>query len=166
METHIFYLDEQSNLKEFIFEGTEDVGRPGSLNSQNITPAAGTKLASYWPSLVFQNSGNTISEVRYNCTTRPQTCWILEDLQIPRAAPSAALAEVPMGRNLEGIFLYYQRADKDLVNLAWGNETGEWKQSKSTAPPLHSSPLTSPKRASPAPSPFPTRQPYSPLPIR
>ncbi|KAF2734500.1 hypothetical protein EJ04DRAFT_576892 [Polyplosphaeria fusca] len=126
MEVHVFYLDENSTLQEFIFKNGDPAGRTGPLNSHNIRAASDSQLASYWPSVAFQNSDNSISEVRYNCSTATTDCWTRRDLGINGSGPSTSLAEVPMHTDLKGLFLYYQREDEELVNYQWSRATDDW----------------------------------------
>jgi len=131
METHLFYLDEESILREHVFRDSDDTGFSGSLGAHNITPAGDTQLASYWPFLAYQNSDKTFSEARYNCTTSGINCWNSENLKVAGPGPSTALAMVPTGRNMNGTFLLYQREDGDLVNSQWENSTNTWSSSTS-----------------------------------
>jgi hypothetical protein len=126
METHLFYLDEDSILREHVFRDDDETGFSGSLSAQNITPAPDTQLASYWPLLAYQNSDKTFSEMQYNCTKTAINCWNSENLKIAGDGPSAALAMVPTERNMNGTFLFYQREDGELVHSKWENETNAW----------------------------------------
>ena len=132
METHVFYLDEDSILREHVFRDDDDVGFSGSLSAQNITPANDTQLASYWPFVAYQNPDKTFSEAQYNCTNNPTNCWSSENLQIAGPGPSAPLAMVPAGRNMNGTLLYYQREDGELDNTIWRKNTNAWTSSTST----------------------------------
>lgn len=132
MEAHVFYLDENAKLQEYIFEDNDKTGYNGSLNDQNIVPANNTRLASYWPSLVYQNPDDTISEMRYDCPIGASSCWKSKNLDIKGPGPSAPLAEVPRGRWGTESHLYYQRQDGELVNLVFRNDTEQWTTGKST----------------------------------
>jgi hypothetical protein len=129
METHVFYLDEGSILREYVFEDNLPTGFSGSLSAQNITPAHDTRLASYWPFVTYQNANNTFSEAHYNCTKDTQSCWKPSNLKIAGPGSSAPLAMAPMGRDVTGMWLFYQREDEMLVNSAWQNDTNIWSAS-------------------------------------
>ncbi|KAF2190090.1 hypothetical protein K469DRAFT_699688 [Zopfia rhizophila CBS 207.26] len=126
MEAHVYYLDDSSTLQEIIFKNSDKAGKAGILNDLNIKAASDTRLGAYWPSLAYQNPDNSISEIRYNCTTSAQDCCNNRKLDISDQGPSASLAQVPMGRNLSGIFLYYQKKDHNLVNYAWNGDSDQW----------------------------------------
>lgn len=130
METRVFYLDENSILQEFVFEDDDETGKGGTLNAQNIKPSPDTRLAAYWPSITFQNSDNSISELRYNCTTGAKDCWNNQNLGISGPGPTAPLALVPMGRSMTGIMLYYENENHELVNSGWDNGSGQWTSRK------------------------------------
>ena len=132
MSTRIYYLDESSTLQEFIFVDDKTTGHPGTLGEANITTAPDSRLAAYWPSVVYQNSDNTISEAKFNCSKSKDNdnCWNLENLNIKAYGPSAGLAEIPMGRASAGMYLYYQRDDEELVNSAYQRKTDEWEPCK------------------------------------
>lgn len=131
METHIYYQDEQSKLQQFVFLENDEIGHNGDLGKQNITPAQNTRLASYWPSVIYQNEDNTLSEVHYNCSIGLNKCWYTENLDLKAYGPSAALAEGPLGTNFSGKYLFYQREDEVLVERGWKNDTRTWFDSKS-----------------------------------
>jgi hypothetical protein len=126
METHVFYLDSHATIQEYIFHSDNDTGRSGPLNSLNARADTNTRLASYWPSLVYQNSDNSISELRYNCTVNETNCWHNQNLVISGPRPGAAVAEVPQRRNMSGLVLFYQREDENVVGYKWSDVTGQW----------------------------------------
>ncbi|ORY15318.1 hypothetical protein BCR34DRAFT_183877 [Clohesyomyces aquaticus] len=136
MEIHVYYLDDKSTLQEFIFKDDSKTGKSGTLNSQNIKPASDTRLAAYWPLIVYQSPENTISETRYNCSTGTTDCWNNVKLDITAHGSSNSLAVVPMGRRVFGLFLYYQRQDEELVNYVWQDATGVWLGEREFAQPI------------------------------
>jgi hypothetical protein len=159
METHLFYLDEDSILREHVFRDNDDIGFNGSLNARNLTPAPDTRLASYWPFVAYQNSDNTFSSVRFNCTTSGINCWSDENLQVASSGPSSPLGMVPTGRNMNGVFLYYQREDGELVHSIWENDTDTWSSSMSSL--LHAYATTNINVPGEPPLAFPRGQPIS-----
>ncbi|KAF2111576.1 hypothetical protein BDV96DRAFT_690461 [Lophiotrema nucula] len=135
METHVFYLDDNGILQEFIFKKADRAGRSGTLNNQNIKVGLASKLASYWPSISYQSEDNHFGEIRFDCSTSAKDCWNNNRLNISGPV-SASLAEVPMRTNLFGLFIYYQRDDEELVNYAWSNRTKEWTGTQQFAQPI------------------------------
>lgn len=131
METHVFYLDETSQLREHVFRDDDLTGFSGPLSAQNITPASDTRLAAYWPSVTYQNADLTFSEARFNCTRTSTNCWDTTNLKIAGPGPSAAIGLIPMGTNHFGMWMFYQREDADLVNSAWNNASTAWGRSRS-----------------------------------
>lgn len=149
METHLFYLNEDSILQEVMLTGNESSATEGSLNSQNIKPANHSELGAYWPSLSYQTSDGYISELRYNCTVNAQDCWSHQTFSTRFGESKVPIAVAPMGRNLNGTFIYYENKDDELKRAAWTNSTGVWTIEKWSQPILRSSiaVLTTPHNA-------------------
>lgn len=127
IETRVFYLDDQNHINELIFDSANPLGKSGTLSERSITAASISRLAAYWPSLTYQHAANgAIWEVRYNCSTGTVDCWNNKPLNISGLDAGFGVAEVPYGRNLSGIFLFYQRDDNQLINYAWSSEANNW----------------------------------------
>ncbi|KAF2681745.1 hypothetical protein K458DRAFT_391695 [Lentithecium fluviatile CBS 122367] len=143
----LFYQDDQGYLQILAIESTskdswtpgtkfvkakqgtplaDETGFSGSPSAQNITPAHDTRLASYWPSVTYQNADNTFSEVQYNCTNSAINCWNSNNLKRAGPGPSATLAMGSSRRNLNGILLSYHHEGGELVNSSWSNNTNMW----------------------------------------
>ena len=121
------YLDYLNRINELNFDSANLRGKSGTLSKRSITAASISRLAAYWPSLTYQNAANgAIWEVRYNCSTGTADCWNNKPLNIGGLDARFGLAEVPYGRNLSGIFLFYQRDDNQLINYAWSSEANNW----------------------------------------
>lgn len=95
-----------------------------------------TKVASYWPRIVYQGMSGEIREAHYECH-RENECWHERVLSTTTAMNSTQLVAAPMGNNLSSLGLFYQEEDGKYINYKedsdgyselWTNGKFSWQE--------------------------------------
>ncbi|KAL7932961.1 hypothetical protein V8C35DRAFT_66923 [Trichoderma chlorosporum] len=126
-QVEIFYLNEANEMQEFYFR-EQDSPLPtaqtfngsGIMSSKGWKAAGDSKIATYWPSVIFQDDSDQMQEAYYANLTWTQTAVGLESLN------NSAFAEVPYsvtaGR-FGGEKILYQQSDQKLLIEERNNST-------------------------------------------
>lgn len=100
----------------------------GTISSLGLKPAANSRLATYWPSLIFQDELNQIQETYYTTSNK----WLQNPLDLPSQNHSA-LVEVAYStssaRQGGGNFIY-QGDDQKLLAEGRSSSTASLKAGK------------------------------------
>jgi len=98
------------------------------MSNYNFSVGNTSRMASYWPSLVFQDGSGMVQEILYNSSiSGNQGGWSQRSLGV-LGWNSSGLAEVPLSANFTtyGIDLLYQRDDQKLIDFARNSSVGGW----------------------------------------
>jgi hypothetical protein len=97
-------------IQEELFPEVKSTNTKGTIDEQSIKAGPNTRLAAYWPSVIFQNEVNQIEEAYYSV----HNYWGRQLLNLSSLNHSA-LAEVPHWRAKTGSANFiYQRDDRRL----------------------------------------------------
>ncbi|PTB38099.1 hypothetical protein M441DRAFT_29503 [Trichoderma asperellum CBS 433.97] len=126
----IFYVDKLGQIQEWeVLEQkvptvqTSNIN--GTISSLGLKPAANSRLATYWPSLIFQDELNQLQETYYTTSNK----WLQNPLNLPSQNHSA-LVEVAYStssaRQGGGNFIY-QGDDQKLLAEGRSSSTASLK---------------------------------------
>ncbi|KAF2683273.1 hypothetical protein K458DRAFT_418910 [Lentithecium fluviatile CBS 122367] len=129
-QANIAFIDGKNHLNEWIFPDTgPEIGRPGPLSQQKYTAREDSKIASYWPHLVYQGTSGEIRGAHYACHEKNE-CWHERVFSTTDARNGTHLVVTPMQNNLSSLGLFYQEKggrmlvyteDEDEIGALWEN---------------------------------------------
>ncbi|KAF1950692.1 hypothetical protein CC80DRAFT_554053 [Byssothecium circinans] len=107
-QTSVTYLDDKNFLNEWIFpDDGPEIGLPGPLSQQKYIAHEDTKIASYWPHIVYQGVTGELRNVYYGCHEKDH-CWHERVFRTTQASNGTQLILVPLGNNLASLGIFYQ----------------------------------------------------------
>ncbi|KAH0490997.1 hypothetical protein TgHK011_002443 [Trichoderma gracile] len=120
MQVEIFYLNDQDEIQEWVFREQEGVSSSsaqthhgsGVMSSKGWKVGADSRLASYWPSVIYQDGDNLMQEAYCANLT-----WNQEKVSL-KCHEGSAFAEIPYSVNAAGSGgerIVYQRDDEKLL---------------------------------------------------
>ncbi|KAF3075905.1 hypothetical protein CFAM422_001637 [Trichoderma lentiforme] len=129
-QVEIFYLNEANEMQEFYFReqdspspSAQTFNGSGIMSSKGWKAAGDSKIASYWPSVIFQDDSDQMQEAYYANLT-----WAQSELGL-KCQNNSAFAEVPYsvaaGR-FGGEKLIYQQDDQKLRIEERNNSTDKF----------------------------------------
>ncbi|KAL7942615.1 hypothetical protein V8C42DRAFT_354739 [Trichoderma barbatum] len=126
-QIEIFYLNEANEIQEWYFReqdspssSAQTFNGSGIMSSKGWKAAENSKVATYWPSVIFQDDSDHMQEAYYANLTWAQSAVGLE------CRNNSAFAEVPYSVNagrFRGERLIYQRDDQKLLVEERDNST-------------------------------------------
>ncbi|OTA08629.1 hypothetical protein A9Z42_0003280 [Trichoderma parareesei] len=130
MQVEIFYLNDQDEIQEWVFREQQDVtsssaqthNGSGIISSKGWKAGTNSRLASYWPSVIYQDSDNLMQEAYCANLT-----WNQEKVGL-KCHEGSAFAEIPYGVDTAGSGgerIIYQRDDQKLLVAERANLTDE-----------------------------------------
>ncbi|KAL7804740.1 hypothetical protein V8C44DRAFT_342808 [Trichoderma aethiopicum] len=129
MQSEIFYLNGQDELQEWVFReqdtnssSAQTHNGSGIMSSKGWKAGANARLASYWPSLIYQDGNNLMQEAYCANLTWNQEKMGLESHE------GSAFAEIPYSVNAAGSGgerIIYQSDDRKLLVMKRNNLTDE-----------------------------------------
>jgi hypothetical protein len=130
MQVEIFYLNDQDEIQEWVFREQQDVtsssaqthNGSGIMSSKGWKAGANSRLASYWPSVIYQDGDNLMQEAYCANLT-----WNQEKVGL-KCHEGSAFAEIPYSVNTAGSGgerIIYQRDDQKLHVAKRANLTDE-----------------------------------------
>ncbi|KAK0761409.1 hypothetical protein N5P37_006359 [Trichoderma harzianum] len=129
-QVEIFYLNEANEMQEFYFReqdspspSAQTFNGSGIMSSKGWKAAGDSKIASYWPSVIFQDDSDQMQEAYYANLT-----WAQSEVGL-KCQNNSAFAEVPYsvaaGR-FGGEKLIYQQDDQKLHIEERNNSTDKF----------------------------------------
>ncbi|OCK74086.1 hypothetical protein K432DRAFT_364028 [Lepidopterella palustris CBS 459.81] len=121
-QVELFFLDSENRLNEWSWDITDStLGTSGSLTPYTIPTGSDSRLASYWPFIIYQDAGLGLHEVVYDC--RFPGCWFNRTLN-QTGYDGADIVIVPAQQNLREMNIIYQRGDQKLMSLDRNSTNG------------------------------------------
>lgn len=129
-QAEVVFLNENNYLSEWLFPDDGSVtGMPGTLDQQKYIAHQDTKLAFYWPRLMYQGMSGEIRETRFDCHVEDDEeddeCWHDKVLRTSDATNGTRLATLPMQNSLSSTGLFYQEKDGRYANYISDRERHE-----------------------------------------
>ncbi|EHK18003.1 uncharacterized protein TRIVIDRAFT_226121 [Trichoderma virens Gv29-8] len=128
-QVEIFYLNDANEIQEFYFReqdspspSAQTFNGSGIMSSKGWKAAGDSKIATYWPSVIFQDGSGQMQEAYYANLTWAQTAVGL------KCQNNSAFAEVPysvIAGRFGGERLIYQRDDQKLLVEERNNSTNK-----------------------------------------
>ncbi|PTB76445.1 hypothetical protein M440DRAFT_1333822 [Trichoderma longibrachiatum ATCC 18648] len=129
MQSEIFYLNDQDELQEWVFReqdtnssSAQTHNGSGIMSSKGWKAGSNSRLASYWPSLIYQDGDNLMQEAYCANLT-----WSQEKVGL-KSHEGSVFAEIPYSVNAAasgGERIIYQSDDRKLLVMKRNNLTDE-----------------------------------------
>lgn len=120
-QIELFYLDNQNHIVEWNWDNTTTTGKSGSLTQNTITAGSQTRLTTYWPFIIWEDSSNNLQEIVYDCTV--PGCWSMAPVNVSASA-NGGLVIVPQTQNLTEMDVFYQRDDGKVIDYSRNSTSG------------------------------------------
>jgi hypothetical protein len=133
-------------LNEWIFlDSGSGLGQLGPLSQQKYVAHEDTKLAAYWPHIVYQGMGGEIRGVHYACHEENE-CWHERVFDTTTARNGTQLVATPLQNDLSSLGLFYQEEGGRVLEYAENKdaEGSLWENCKRTPPSRPSDLIDSP----------------------
>ncbi|KAF2112837.1 hypothetical protein BDV96DRAFT_144974 [Lophiotrema nucula] len=123
-QSMVIYRDSTDRIIEWVFQENGSVtGQPGSLNEQKYMSHAASKVAAYWPRILYQGMSGEVREARFECY-EDNECWNDDVLSTTQPVNGTQLTTIPMQNNHSSYALFYQEEDgRYLTYLEGANES-------------------------------------------
>jgi hypothetical protein len=119
-------VDNSSNIREWDFDDSY-TGSSGSISTHSFKIGAFSRMATYWPSIVFQDDSYMLQEILFNQSQQGNSGGWLQSAMNVDGLNNSGLANVPLTANGNfGVSVFYDRNDQKLFELARNQSVGGW----------------------------------------
>jgi hypothetical protein len=123
-------VDNSSNIQEWDFADSY-TGFNGSISTHSFKIGAFSRMATYFPSIIFQDDSYMLQEILYNGTIPGNSGGWSQSAMNVNGLNNSGLADVPLTANGNfGVSVFYNRNDQKLFDLARNQSVGGWTPGK------------------------------------
>ena len=119
-------MNNSSNIQEWDFDDSY-TGFNGSISTHSFKVGSFSRMATYWPSIVFQDDSYTLQEILFNGSLPGNSGGWLQSAMNINGLNNSGLANVPLTADGNfGVSVFYDRNDQKIFDLERNQSVGGW----------------------------------------